>query len=336
MDRSRPRICLAASGGGHIRQILDLEPFWGGHDAYIVTEPTALGDSLAKRHDVRFVPHFAFGQRKIGSWLTLLRSGAANFRASRRIDREMLPDIVISTGAGSALFTALLAKRRGARFILIESFARVRAPSLFGRMAKRFADRTIVQSAELATVWPDAEVCDPLKRLDGPRPEKQPLAFVTVGTVMPFDRLVDGVAALKRDGLLPERVIAQVGDGGHRPDGFECHERLEFDAVQDILQRADIVFTHAGTGSLVTALRAGCRTITMPRTAARKEHYDDHQQEIADAFADRGLARKIDGIEELPAALAAARAAEPRLATTEPDRLIAHLRQLMAQWFPAC
>ena len=238
---ARPRICLAASGGGHIRQILDLEPFWMDHDAYIVTEPTALGDSLAKRHPVRFVPHFAFGQRKVASWLTLLRSGLANFREARRIDREMRPDVVISTGAGSALFTALLAKRRGAKFVLVESFARVRGPSLFGRMAKRFADRTIVQSAALAETWPDAEVCDPLKLLDGTRPAKEALAFVTVGTVMPFDRLVNAVARLKADGLLPEHVIAQVGDGGQRPEGFECHDRLEFDAVQDILQRADLV-----------------------------------------------------------------------------------------------
>src|SRR3546814_17969007 len=74
-----------------------------------------------------------------------------------------------------------------------------------------------------------SEVCDPLKVLGAGRPEKEPLVFVTVGTVMPFDRLVKGVESLRKQGLLPERVIAQVGDGGYRHEGWEVHERLPFD-----------------------------------------------------------------------------------------------------------
>src|SRR3546814_12878481 len=72
---------------------------------------------------------------------------------------------LISTGAGSALFTALLGRLTGARFVLIESFARVRGPSLFGRMAHRFATKVIVQSEALKSRWPHAEVCDPLKEI---------------------------------------------------------------------------------------------------------------------------------------------------------------------------
>src|SRR3546814_4223138 len=87
-----------------------------------------------------------------------------------------------------------------------------------------------------------SEVCDPLKVLGAGRPEKEPLVFVTVGTVMPFDRLVKGVESLRKQGLLPERVIAQVGDGGYRPEGWEVHERLPFDDVRAILDKADIVF----------------------------------------------------------------------------------------------
>src|SRR3546814_3978401 len=72
--KRRPRICLAASGGGHVRQILDLKPFWQEHDHYLVTEPTALGHSLVTEYPTRFVDHFAFGQARIASRATLARS----------------------------------------------------------------------------------------------------------------------------------------------------------------------------------------------------------------------------------------------------------------------
>src|SRR3546814_913867 len=82
--KRRPRICLAASGGGHVRQILDLKPFWQEHDHYLVTEPTALGHSLATEYPTRFVDHFAFGQARIASRATLAASGLRNFWASLR------------------------------------------------------------------------------------------------------------------------------------------------------------------------------------------------------------------------------------------------------------
>src|SRR3546814_14851270 len=99
-------------------------------------------------------------------------------------------------------------------------------------MAHRFATKVIVQSEALKSRWHHAEVCDQLKVLGAGRPEKEPLVFVTVGTVMPFDRLVKGVESLRKQGLLPERVIAQVGDGGDGPEGGEVQEGLAFPAVR--------------------------------------------------------------------------------------------------------
>lgn len=327
----RLKLCLAASGGGHIRQLLDLEPFWSRHDAYFVTEPTALADSLAATRRVRMVDHFAFGQARTQSRLALVGAGLRNLAKSARHAWAERPDVVISTGAGSAFFTALFGRLLGARVIVIESFARFSSPSLFGRLARPLAWRKVIQSEALARFWPDAVLCDPLKVWDAERPPKQPLAFVTVGTVLPFDRLVAGVAALKAAGLLPEHVIAQVGAGGARPAGLECHDSLPFDEVKAILARADIVFCHGGTGSLVTALRAGCRVVAMARSPAAQEHYDDHQREIVDAFAGRGLIQTTDNADRLGEALALARTMTVRRASTEPAKLIA----LLNEWLPA-
>jgi UDP-N-acetylglucosamine--N-acetylmuramyl-(pentapeptide) pyrophosphoryl-undecaprenol N-acetylglucosamine transferase len=327
----RRKILLAASGGGHVRQLLDLQPFWGAHDTVFATEPTPLGASIAEKCPTRTFAHFAFGQSKVAGWLKLITSGLANLADSIRIIAAERPDVVISSGAGSAFFCALFGRMIGADLILIESFARFRAPSLFGRLARPLATRKVVQSAALAAAWPDADVCDPFQIVDAPRPAKLPLALVTVGTVLPFDRLVNAVAALKRDGLLPERVVAQVGEGGAMPAGLDCVEGMGFDAMQALLADADIVFCHGGTGSLVTALRAGCRVIAMPREPATGEHYDDHQREIVEAFAERGLIQATRDAALLGDALAAARAMTVRRATTNPARLIG----LLQGWYPA-
>ena len=285
----RIKILLVASGGGHLRQLLDLEAFWKEHDVCFATEDTPLGRALADKWPVEFLEHFAFGQAKVNSWWALVRASVANFRQSWRIISTVRPDLVVSTGSGSAFFCFALGRLMGARTVLIESFARFRAPSLFGRLAYPFATKVVAQSELIRKAWRRAEICDPVEIVEAPHREKQHEAVVMVGTVLPFDRLVMGVADLRSRALLSEQVLAQVGRGGGTPTQLNCVEWLPFSELRFALERADIAFSHGGTGSMVTALQAGCRLIVMPRDPKRREHYDDHQSEIVGAFSERGL-----------------------------------------------
>lgn len=329
------RLCLAASGGGHVRQLLDLEEVWERYDHFFVTEDTALGRSLAARHRVHFVDHYAVGQALLGHVGKMLRGCFANFFQSARIIFRERPDVIISTGSGAAFWVALFARALGARFVLIESFARFDSPSRFGRLAARFATHKVVQAPALQAYWPDAVLFDPLRMIEGERPPKKPLLFATVGATLPFDRLIGAVLSLKAKGGLSEHVLAQVGDGcSHTTDmaDVEIVETLDFETVQLTLRDADLVVCHGGTGSLITALRAGCRVVAMPRRHDLGEHYDDHQQEITSAFAKRGLIEVADTVEELELAIARSRSRPPVMATTDPVGLIRHLNQLLGSW----
>lgn len=333
--RAKPlKICLAASGGGHVRQLLDLEPVWGEHDAFFLTEDTALGRSLSDKRRTRFVPHVALGQAKLGKPLKMLSSSVSNLVSSARAIFAERPDVVLTTGAGAVFFGVVWARLLGAKVVVIESFARFDASSAFWKIASPLAHAKVVQSKALAGVAPDAAVFDPLRVLDGPRPAKEPLVFATVGATLPFDRLSRSVAEAKARGELPEHVVLQTGEGGFRPemDGMEVHETLPFDRVRELLKTADLVICHGGTGSLITALREGCRVVAIPRRFDLGEHYDDHQSEITEAFQVRGLVVSVGADEEFSAALARARAMEPRSATTDPAGLIAHLKTLIARW----
>lgn len=326
------KLCLAGSGGGHIRQILDLKPLWQDEDAFILTERTALGRSLAAEHDVEFVAHYAVGQARLGRPLAMLCGLARNLMQSARVIGRRRPDVLISTGAGATFFAVAFARLFGTRVVLIDSMARVDRPSLFARLAGPLAHVRISQARGAARRWRGAVAFDSLRVLAEPRPAKQDVVFATVGATLRFDRLIELVASAKARGLITGQVIAQVGEGGPKIDGFETHETLPFDAVQAILARADMVVCHGGTGSLVTALQAGCKTIAVPRRFARGEHYDDHQREITEAFAERALILVAETQDEFDAALIAWRGREPRVATRDMSEMLAFLRDLLRRW----
>ena len=327
------RLALCASGGGHVRQVLDLESVWRGHDFFFVTEDLALGRSIAQKHATSFVAHYALGQARLGAPLRMLFAAIRNLWQSFLIILRKRPDVVLTTGAGSMFFVLLFARLSGARIVLIDSFARFRAPSAFARIAGPLAHVRVSQSAASADLWGATETFDPLRMLDGQRPAKEPLVFATVGATLPFDRLVRMVEDAKRQGLLPEQVILQVGDTTYMPGAVdEVHTSLPFDAVQDILRRADIVICHGGTGSLITALQNGCRVIAVPRLFALGEHYDDHQLEVTSAFAERGLLAVVDQQQDFATALAKVRAQDPVMTTTEPAALRRYLAALLARW----
>jgi len=328
----RLRVCLAASGGGHVRQLLDLEPAWSQHDYFFVTEDTALGRSIADDHPSEFVAHFARGQARLAGPLKMAASALTNLAQSVALVLRRRPDVVVSTGAGSVYFTTLVAKLLGAKIVVIESFARFDNLSAFSKLAGPLADRKVVQSPALARLWPDAAVFDPMRILEGQRPPKQALLFATVGATLPFDRMIEAVASLKAAGEIPEEVILQTGVGGVAPAGLKADETLPFDQMLAHLREADIVVCHGGTGSLITALRQGCRVIAMPRLPALGEHYDNHQSEITAAFAARGLIAVANSPEELRTALALVRGRDPVSATSEPKALTAWLAAQLDDW----
>ncbi len=136
-----------------------------------------------------------------------------------------------------------------------------------------------------------------------PRPLRglDPVIFVTLGThEQPFDRALDLVATLARR----DRVLVQHGATPPRAglSGVEWTEYLDWEPLSACMRDAEVVITHAGVGSAVTALRAGKKPVLVPRLARYGEHVDDHQLELAERLAEFGLAvvwtpeTRVDGL----------------------------------------
>jgi UDP-N-acetylglucosamine transferase subunit ALG13 len=109
--------------------------------------------------------------------------------------------------------------------------------------------------------------------------------LVAVGTQLPFDRLVETVDEWAGDTGATD-VIAQVGPSAHRPAHIQAHAFFPPKEFEALLDQADLIVAHCGMGSILSALSRGKPIIVMPRSAAKGEHRNDHQQATAQRFSD--------------------------------------------------
>jgi len=149
------------------------------------------------------------------------------------------------------------------------------------------------------------------------------LIFVTVGTSVPFDRLMAALAVLE-----DEELIVQTGNSAHVPAAARAVRFMPYDEVVATVRRARAVVAHAGVGTVLTCLAAGKVPYVMPRLAAFREAVDDHQVVFARRMADAGLVRLVDHPDEL--ALQLRNGHEAGTVTARPAmELVTELRQYL-------
>ncbi|MBF9060902.1 hypothetical protein HKCCSP123_17100 [Rhodobacterales bacterium HKCCSP123] len=128
------------------------------------------------------------------------------------------------------------------------------------------------------------------------------MIFATVGTQLPFDRLLLGLdswAALNHG--VP--VFAQCGESRKRLRHIETVAHLSQSDFRTRLKAAKLVVSHAGMGSILMAAELGKPVILMPRRAKFAEHRNDHQQDTAVEMARLSNVTVVEDGEALHAAL---------------------------------
>ncbi len=149
MKTQKPiKICLAASAGGHLSQLLRLSDAWGGHETFYIVTTELVQDTLSELGRVYVVGECNRQHpRKV---VTVL------FRCIRILFREK-PHVIISTGAAVGCIACFLGKLFRAKVIWIDSITNVEKLSLSGRMVRYIADLLLVQWPTLADKYSKAE-----------------------------------------------------------------------------------------------------------------------------------------------------------------------------------
>jgi len=97
--------------------------------------------------------------------------------------------------------------------------------------------------------------------------------------------------------------IAQTGLSDYIPKHYAFQRFFDRPVFDRHIADAEIIVTHGGVSSIVTALKHGKPVVICPRLAKYGEHVDDHQREIASAFAKKGFALACGEDGDLSAAI---------------------------------
>jgi UDP-N-acetylglucosamine transferase subunit ALG13 len=99
--------------------------------------------------------------------------------------------------------------------------------------------------------------------------------FATVGTQLPFPRLIDALNRLAPD--LAEEVVAQVGRSKGDWPALDIRRSLTPQDFEALFTSARVVVAHAGIGTILSAKRWQKPLVIVPRRHAMGEHRNDHQ-----------------------------------------------------------
>ena len=111
---------------------------------------------------------------------------------------------------------------------------------------------------------------------------------MTVGThEQPFNRLIQKIDELKKDGIINEDVIIQTGFSTYEPKYCQWSKLIPYQQMVKNVADARIVITHGGPASFIMPLQIGKTPIVVPRQHQFNEHVNNHQVEFARNVAQR-------------------------------------------------
>lgn len=157
------------------------------------------------------------------------------------------------------------------------------------------------------------------------------MIFITLGSQkFQFNRLLKAVDEQIASGDITDEVFAQTGASDYIPHNYEYRDFLSRDEFSDLMDRADIVITHGGTGAIIGAVKKGKKVIAVPRLSEYGEHVDDHQLQLVGQFRDLDLIMECDDCRFIHEALKIVRDTEYKNYESNTKAIISSLEEFLS------
>ena len=127
-----------------------------------------------------------------------------------------------------------------------------------------------------------------------------------------FHRLLEEVQKNIDNGNIKEEVVAQKGYTKFESKDMTLYNKIPTDEVKKLIDKADLVITHGGVGSIITSITKEKKVIAVPRLKKYNEHVNDHQLDIIDSFNEMGYIIGIHDVSELGDAIKKAKEFQPK------------------------
>lgn len=147
------KVLFISSTGGHLRELMKLEPLFKDYDYSIITEKDSTTIDLQKKYKIYYVPYST--RSKIISYFfkytfVILKSIILFIRIK--------PDVIVTTGTHTVVPICFLGKLFKRKIIYIETYANITKKTLTGIILYPISDLFIVQWREMKNLYPKA-VC---------------------------------------------------------------------------------------------------------------------------------------------------------------------------------
>lgn len=153
MDKTyKKKVIFASSSGGHLEELLRLEPLFNKYDYLVVTEKTPTTEKMKNDYNMSYM---IYGSRKyLFKYIFVF---LFNVLKSIYLILNFNPNTIVSTGAHTGGIVCFIGKIFRKKIIYIETLAKVKTLSMTGEKMYKIADKFYVQWEELIQKYPKAE-----------------------------------------------------------------------------------------------------------------------------------------------------------------------------------
>ena len=118
-----------------------------------------------------------------------------------------------------------------------------------------------------------------------------------------FHRLLEEVEKNIKNKTIQEEVIVQAGYTKFESKNMKIIDLMSKEELAEYQDKASLIITHGGAGSIIMALRKNKKVIAVPRLHEYGEHVNDHQKQIINVFSEKKYIIGIQAVKDLPEAL---------------------------------
>ena len=151
---SKKTIVFIASTGGHLEELLQLEPMFKKYDYHLITEKTKSNEYLKNKYK-KNIDYLVYGTKY--HFLSYPFKLLFNCFKSLYLYLKYAPDYIITTGTHTAGPMCCIGKILGSKIVYIETFANMVTKTSTGKLIYHFSDKFIVQWESMKELYPDSE-----------------------------------------------------------------------------------------------------------------------------------------------------------------------------------
>ena len=114
-----------------------------------------------------------------------------------------------------------------------------------------------------------------------------------------FNRLLEKLEDCIKRKKIQEEVIVQAGYTKFQSEYMKVFDLIPLEELQQLQDKANIIITHGGVGSIISSIKKGKKVIAVTRLHEYGEHVNNHQIEIVNMFGKEKYIIACNNIDEL-------------------------------------